>query len=603
MISVTLINRHRLAVLLILAALIISLGSPLISVGVEHWVREAGFKLLAVGEKGEGLTIDVAATIIYPGTGVLRTRGEGSVAGDTVNSMRLALWYASVLTGVDPGVIDVYITLRNPVKLEGPSATLLFTLVFTALLRGDRVNSSYTATGIIAPGGVVGAVGGLEAKLSAAAEAGLTRVVASSVAPVDSPLYYPSLTLLDAYHAFTGVDLVSRVEWSPVMHALNSSMLAGFNESYNYFTGLYESLDERLPASWSDEYRVTARLYHERSLEAYSARLYYAAASMAFASLHNILASYLHYVSTYSPQLLREEFSRLLAESNETINRVRSGMTELSREISSQGSVDLCLLDSLVLTYERIIEVDRGIQVLQRELSGTQRLEDLVPEASYLYARSLTALEWLRITNSTRHSCGIPVGLSSVEGLIDSLKEALKVHVAYLDDLTNSSIILTGDTRVEDGVGRLAYYVSLFQDIASQFYSLTGLPRVLPIHVDHDAYAALLDTYASLLAALSQAGREGWTPLPSSLALAELVEAGVMATGNNTYSASLILKECSRLYTYLFLAEALKRSGENTYMYSWMNIRNIVAYASLVLVATGSLIMLKARFRGGRPGM
>jgi uncharacterized protein len=69
--------------------------------------------------------------------------------------------------GVDYKSYNNYLKIGGDVK--GLSVTLLFYIILSHMLSRGTCPQGVSATGIIGPGGVVGAVGGLEQKLRAAA--------------------------------------------------------------------------------------------------------------------------------------------------------------------------------------------------------------------------------------------------------------------------------------------------------------------------------------------------------------------------------------------------------------------------------------------------
>jgi len=596
LISVTLTNSRRLMALLVTVLLIVGWIAPSITIqAIEGWSRSATLKILAVNEKGEGLAIDVVIRVTYPGSGSLKTMGPGSMAHDTVDSVRLSLLYASILTGLDPGLLDVYIEIPAQVSLEGPSATLLFTLAITALIRDDQVNSTYSATGILAPGGIVGGVGGLKAKFVAAEKAALTRVIASMGEPYPSPLYYPSITILDAYRAFTGADILEPASWSQVLSSVDTSMLQGFTDSYIFFKELYENYSALLPGSWMDEYRSTAIQYYDRALDMYSRGLYYAAASMAFTGLFNIVASYLSYTYTYNQSLFKSELGNITSQANSTITGILAGLENLTSSLLAGGDIDLCNIDMLAMVYARVLEAYRGLQSLSSEPLNTT-LASLIYSASYYYARSLTALKWLELANATLKSCssGIRFTRDDIDGVLGYLEYALGIQLDYLNDLTNSSIDLV-KPPVGNKLSKLAYYIALIEDAAVQFYSLNGVSSILPMDVDASTYGLILDEYATLLQELArESGSPSGIPL-SDLTLIELVESNTTLQSQGSYSASLVFRECSKLYTYLYLTRALEWIKVGNPLREWSSTRAVIAIASLALICLGPLLIYRGR--------
>lgn len=82
---------------------------------------------------------------------------------------------ALLYSGQDPRGVAVSFSVSE--SIDGPSAGAVLTVGVLAALRGVAVSPGVAMTGTISPDGSVGSVGGIEAKVRAAAEAGYTKVL------------------------------------------------------------------------------------------------------------------------------------------------------------------------------------------------------------------------------------------------------------------------------------------------------------------------------------------------------------------------------------------------------------------------------------------
>lgn len=101
----------------------------------------------------------------------LRNKSLVKASVETVmTAMRpLAAW--------DPADYDVHVHFPNGVPVDGPSAGLAIALALFSAYTGRSIPAGLAATGEVGIDGTVHPVGGLEAKLKAAGEAGLERVL------------------------------------------------------------------------------------------------------------------------------------------------------------------------------------------------------------------------------------------------------------------------------------------------------------------------------------------------------------------------------------------------------------------------------------------
>ena len=151
-------------------------------------------------------------------------------AGGTGAQWRSTAWIAAFTasTRAKQSFLANEFTVRSGGHVDGPSAGMLTTATFLALLRGDVVKTDVTMTGTINPDGTSGPVGGIPQKLAGAAAAGkkafgypmgmrqaedLRTGAIVDLETVGEQLGVKVVevkTLRDAYALLTGIDLGDR---------------------------------------------------------------------------------------------------------------------------------------------------------------------------------------------------------------------------------------------------------------------------------------------------------------------------------------------------------------------------------------------------------
>lgn len=102
--------------------------------------------------------------------------GMSEAGGPVWNAAaRTAASVAVLGTGIRPA--GTVVSMRVGEEIDGPSAGALLTVGTTAALLGGKVVSGQSMTGTILPSGGVGPVGGVPAKVRAAADAGMSRIL------------------------------------------------------------------------------------------------------------------------------------------------------------------------------------------------------------------------------------------------------------------------------------------------------------------------------------------------------------------------------------------------------------------------------------------
>ncbi len=138
---------------------------------------------------GTVIDIEVVATPVADGSGRLFVTGiveeeEMGTSGRTVRRKSMARGsIENVLTvlrnqcGVDPRNFDLHVNFPGGVPLDGPSAGVAVAVAVYSAITGQPCDRRLAMTGELSIRGFVKAVGGIVAKVEAAAQAGCTRVL------------------------------------------------------------------------------------------------------------------------------------------------------------------------------------------------------------------------------------------------------------------------------------------------------------------------------------------------------------------------------------------------------------------------------------------
>ena len=132
----------------------------------------------------------------------------------------VAATVAALFSGRDPRSIDLQYSVTGPI--DGPSAGAILTVGSLAAVRGESLDPRVTMTGTVAPDGTIGRVGGLAAKVRAAAQAGFTTMLIPLASEKETG---PDGSITDVIDLGRGLGLVVR----PV---------ADVTEAYELFAGM-----------------------------------------------------------------------------------------------------------------------------------------------------------------------------------------------------------------------------------------------------------------------------------------------------------------------------------------------------------------------------
>lgn len=137
-------------------------------------------QLLAVSESGDGTMTGSVADLyleIKQGNGRVFIDTYPFTKLDTQFTTRYAKNFACDYANVDCDNLDFFYTIKAGSNIiGGPSAGAATTLLTAAMLQDKKVSKTFSLTGTISSGGIIGPVGSVEEKIIAAAKIGIKKV-------------------------------------------------------------------------------------------------------------------------------------------------------------------------------------------------------------------------------------------------------------------------------------------------------------------------------------------------------------------------------------------------------------------------------------------
>jgi len=526
--------------------------------------------LLAVSGNNTGVVIPGEIRVYHGGRGLVSV---SSASEDLLVSIKIALIYASITTGVDYKCCDYYLKVEGDVK--GLSATLLFYIVFSHILSRGECPENISATGIIGPGGVIGAVGGLEYKLRAAQTVNLALVYIPGV-----QREYANYTSIPTISVYTVYDYVSRPpQEDKNTHPLLERMQSLFKPVYeNLSNTAGKVLRELEDLNWSDRYFNSARERLEYSHVAASQGKYYVAASLAFSALIDAYTSRLLYFYVKKPGELVDVINTLLSNVLSVASSIKREITWRLEEAVKTGLMDPVYLDLLITAYTRASEAER-IALEATHLNSD--LSQAISVTTVAQARVLSAIGWLNVSTSAYNITGRFLSIDNVSVLSEKAREFLNTHVEYLSQLgivrkptlpreMNSTVLLEV----------LDFLLSTSRDLYTPDNTVF-IPR------EKSAVENLVRTFKDLFEHYIDVYE--YTPI-SALLVADLAEYYLNYLDVEPSSViSLVYPELSRVALYMYMT-VIKSFEATSPLY--FSLQREVLVACLLIALTGILISL-----------
>ncbi|WP_243668446.1 hypothetical protein [Vulcanisaeta sp. JCM 16161] len=179
-------RHNKLLITAVLIALVLALGVFTFALADEWqqviiYTRSITIHALAVSSNNSGAVINITITAMRPGSGYVYVASSPlptAESGTFLSSSQIAALVATYLANQPFNEYNFLINVE-PTTLEigGPSASGYMTVAMWALITNHTLNPDVAMTGMILPDGSIGPVGGLPAKIKAAAEEGYEVVL------------------------------------------------------------------------------------------------------------------------------------------------------------------------------------------------------------------------------------------------------------------------------------------------------------------------------------------------------------------------------------------------------------------------------------------
>ena len=380
-------------------------------------------KLLAVSESEAGYTGNIADLYmeLKDGKGRVFLDTFPITKSDTQISTRFAKEIACDFLDMDCSNTDFIYTIKaDSAIIGGPSAGAAIAVLTSSMLKGLEPNEKITITGSINSGGLIGPVGGLKAKIDAAASNDIEKVLipkGERFVQDDELLVNFSEDLVDMFNETleeTNNRTIDIIEYGR-RKGLEVKEVSTLNEAMYEFTG--EVLEE--PAkdlsidvnyketmkSLADllcnrsrkllnsikEFNVTNKTethmdvekdgenMTERSIQAFEEQRYYSSASYCYGT--NVKYGYL---LLYLQNFSNDQFSSI-------VSSMKDKLQNLSYEIEEQDIKSITDLETYMIVKERMIEAE---EYLDNSLLNVNDSDTSFYQLAYGIERIYSVFSW-----------------------------------------------------------------------------------------------------------------------------------------------------------------------------------------------------------------
>jgi predicted S18 family serine protease len=413
-------SKFSVVVLLALFAVIALSANSAFANNGETNSKTASIPLLALTETGSNVTGAVAELELEVRDGdekvFLETYPLTKIS--TQISMRFAQQISCKEMDIYCAGFDFIYTIKaTPGIVGGPSAGAAAAVLTTALLKKLPLDNSTAITGTINSGGIIGAVGGLNEKISAAAKAGFKKVL---IPKGQATIKQENKTIdLIAFGTQLGVEIVE-VATLPENLAMEqeylSAMAAISQETCDKANSL-EQANQRFATS-----NETIKLLEEGAnltrmgRELFANESYYGSASYCFRA------------NIKQKTLLLGELGKKQLE--DRLNQAVADLDKIENETDSKNVTTLTALQAYMLVKERIVEARKGIDDVNATRNDTEQFAE---NLAYVEERIYSSQTWSKFFDVTGKS--FEIGKDEIKkSCLSKLAEA-EERKAYAESL------------------------------------------------------------------------------------------------------------------------------------------------------------------------
>ena len=380
-----------LILIIVLTLLVIS---PIVLAKQGHLV------LLAVKEDGTGEYTGSAADLyleIKPGSGRVFLETFPLSKLDTQISTRFAKDVACDYLDVNCESYDFFYTIKADSSIiGGPSAGAALSILTSAMLKDLPIDEKISVTGTINSGGLIGPVGGLKAKIDAAAQKNITKVIIPLGERFVKEQNNFTLDLQD-YGRKYKIEVIEAADLSEAVFQFTGERVKEFSEDFvidegykSIMKGLAEELCQR-----SEEIRkeISATKVNprqidnvflkidddainlsERGKKAFDEEMYYSAASYCYGA--NVANTHLLMVVKNKTKY-----------DNKTITALKDEITKINEDMVNQKIETITDLEAQMIVKERLREAEEIV-------NGITNDTDYVKQTAVATERINSAKSW-----------------------------------------------------------------------------------------------------------------------------------------------------------------------------------------------------------------
>ena len=395
------------------------------------YTRSITIHALAVSSNDTGAVINITVTAMMPGSGYVYVASSPlptAESGTFISSSQIASLVATYLANQPFNKYNFLINVE-PTTLEigGPSASGYMTVAMWALITNHTLNPDVVMTGMILPDGSIGPVGGLPAKIEAAAQEGYEVVLIpygqqeyqTSTGQVINLVSYgrslgvdviPIMSVRQAIYYFTGVNLTI-----PSISSEELKNTAYVNTTKFLWMRIYDRLIKSGAINSTDP---NVSKYVKQAINYANQGMYYTAASLGFQGLINY----------YQDEMQNYTTSQLYG----LLNQLNNELNYYSNAVSHYN-VTTANIDIIIGIYDRIEDAQQSLTTASQDLA-TNDIADAISNLAYAKARIETLGDWLAVLNAING--GAPISTNYLE-------ELTSMYLVYAQSITEYTISLS----------------------------------------------------------------------------------------------------------------------------------------------------------------
>jgi uncharacterized protein len=395
------------------------------------YTRSITIHALAVSSNDTGAVINITVTAMTPGSGYVYVASSPlptAESGTFISSSQIAALVATYLANQPFNKYNFLINVE-PTTLEigGPSASGYMTVAMWALITNHTLNPDVVMTGMILPDGSIGPVGGLPAKIKAAAQEGYEVVLIpygqqeyqTSTGQVINLVSYgrslgvdviPIMSVRQAIYYFTGVNLTI-----PSISSEELKNTAYVNITKFLWMRIYDRLIKSGAINSTDP---NVSKYVKQAINYANQGMYYTAASLGFQGLINY----------YQDEMQNYTTSQLYG----LLNQLNNELNYYSNAVSHYN-VTTANIDIIIGIYDRIEDAQQSLTAASQDLA-TNDITDAISNLAYAKARIETLGDWLAVLNAING--GAPISTNYLE-------ELTSMYLVYAQSITEYTISLS----------------------------------------------------------------------------------------------------------------------------------------------------------------